>query len=74
MDSSPAVTVIKAFGGVRPLARALGKSPSSVSRWAKPRRLKGTGGSIPTREQRRILDLAQERGIALSLSDVVLGG
>ncbi len=40
--STPATRVRDAYGGVRKAARALGLSPSSVSRWNHPNHGKGT--------------------------------
>lgn len=67
---SPAAQVIALLGGVRPLARALGINPATVSRWQSdgPR---GARGLIPAEYQGPILRLAQERGHELQAEDVV---
>jgi hypothetical protein len=72
MILKPAELVIEAFGGVRPLARLLGKSPSTVCRWRadKPH---GTGGAIPSSVQKRLLYMAGERGIELTAQDLIVG-
>lgn len=59
-----------ALGGVRPLARALGIDPATVSRWQSggPR---GQRGLIPAEYQGQILRLARERGVELGPQDVV---
>lgn len=54
------------FGGVRKLARALNRDPAAVSRWQK-------SGIVPTSVQRRLLELAWERGIDISAHDIVFG-
>jgi hypothetical protein len=52
------------FGGKSTLARALGKSPSTVQYWAKT-------GTIPAKWQGQILALARERGIRLYSGDFI---
>jgi len=69
--NSPARTAINQFGGVRPLARTLGVSPSTVCRWDKPRSKGGSGGSIPAKYQYRILSLARKRNIRMRASDLI---
>lgn len=70
-DTSPADKVISLFGGVRPLARELGRNPSSVVRWRKPRAEGGTGGAVPSAMQGRVLALAKERGLSLTAEDLI---
>lgn len=70
---TPAQYVIRAFGGVRKLARELKKSPSTVSRWPKPKERGGSGGRIPSDEQLAILELATRRGLDVTASDLIYG-
>lgn len=70
-DTSPADKVISLFGGVRPLARELGRNPSSVVRWRKPRAEGGTGGAVPSAMQGRVLALAKARGLPLTAEDLI---
>ncbi len=70
---SPAEVVIAAFGGVRATARALGRSPSAVSKWAKPKRERGTGGQIPTAAREIIIALAQKNGMNITDADLIHG-
>lgn len=56
--------VIAKFGGQKPLAELLGKTPSTVSYWVK-------AGTIPAKWQRKILDLAKEYGIELYPGDFI---
>ncbi len=49
--TTPVELAIDMFGGVRKLARALGRDPAAVSRWQK-------SGVVPTSVQRRLLELA----------------
>ena len=64
--TTPVELAIDMFGGVRKLARALGRDPAAVSRWQK-------SGVVPTSVQRRLLELAWERGIDISAHDIVVG-
>jgi hypothetical protein len=64
--TSPVELAIDMFGGVRKLARALNRDPAAVSRWQK-------SGIVPTSVQRRLLELAWERGIDISAHDIVFG-
>lgn len=65
-QQTPVELVIQQFGGVRKLARALGRDPAAVSRWQK-------SGIIPSSLQRKILELATEKGIALTADDIIFG-
>lgn len=71
-DTSPADKVISLFGGVRPLARELGRNPSSIVRWRKPRIDGGTGGAVPSAMQGRVLAIARARGLPLTAEDLIL--
>lgn len=62
----PAELAVQALGGVRSLARLLGRDPSAVSRWK-------LSGHIPASQQRRVLELAWERGIDLTAHDIIFG-
>lgn len=73
----PADLVIKRFGGVRPLARELDMSPSTVCLW-KTRH----NGKIPNSSTRgdpigthlRLLNLAKKRKIPLTTDELIYGG
>lgn len=65
MQMTPAQYVIYVFKGVRATARAVGRTPSSVSKWQK--------GRIPSGAHRKILDVARERGLDLTPDDLVYG-
>jgi len=69
---TPADKCITAFGGVRALARALERNPSSVVRWRKPKDEGGSAGAVPSSLQGRILAMAQERGLSLTAEDMIL--
>jgi hypothetical protein len=73
-SDSPAEKCIRAFGGVRTLARLLGRNASSISRWRKPQELGGTGGKVPSALQGRILMLAKAHGVSLVAEDLIFMG
>jgi hypothetical protein len=70
---SPAEVVITAFGGVREIARILGRHPTAVAKWRWPRERRGTGGEVPTCAQRILLTEAKKRGIELNERDIIWG-
>lgn len=70
---SPATCAVKAFGGVRALARAIGKSPSSVCRWNKSRRRGGCAGRIPSLAMVKILKAASAKGVTITAEELVSG-
>lgn len=70
---SPAEYVISVFGGVRKVARAIGRDPASVSRWRRAAGQKGTDGRIPSKAQQELLAKAQALGLDLTPDDLLLG-
>ena len=70
---TPADIVIARFEGVRPLARLLGKDPSTIHRWKMPASKGGLDGRVPSSVQVRLLDLAREGGIALTAEELING-
>lgn len=70
---SPADIVIARFDGVRPLARLLGKDPSTIHRWRMPAAKGGLDGRVPSVVQVRLMDLARERGVALTADELING-
>lgn len=65
MHMTPAQYVIHVFKGVRATARAVGRTPSSVSKWQKAR--------IPSGAHRRILDIAKEQDLDIQPQDLIYG-
>lgn len=65
----PAVSVIRYLGGAKKVADITGKSLTRVYRWTYPDAEGGTGGIVPAREQRKLLDHAQANGIDLRPAD-----
>lgn len=72
LPETPADKCIEAFGGIRALARALERNPSSISRWRRPKDEGGSAGAVPSSLQGRILALAQERGLSITAEDLIL--
>jgi hypothetical protein len=64
--STPVQIAIKEFGGVRKLARAIGKDAATVSRWQKR-------GLIPANDQRKLLETAWEQGKSITAHQVIFG-
>ena len=52
------------FGGIRPMARAIGEPPSNVAAWKRV-------GRIPAEKQRFVLQKAEEIGLAVTAEHVV---
>lgn len=73
MHLTPAQYVIRVFKGVRATARALERSPSSVSKWTKPKASRGTDGNIPGTAQRTILQKARELQLDITANDLLFG-
>ena len=65
-NASPVDLAINRFGGVRALARAIGRDPAAISRWKKT-------GVVPTSVQRRILEAAWDRGMDITAHDMIFG-
>jgi len=71
---TPADIVISRFQGVRPLARLLGKDPSTIHRWRMPAVERWAEWTIvPSAAQVRLLELARERGVALTAEELING-
>lgn len=70
---TPADIVISRFGGVRPLARLLGKDPSTIHRWRQPSSKGGLDGRVPSAVQVQLLDLAKAQGVELTPAELVVG-
>jgi len=58
--------IVQAFGGVRPMARRLGRQPSTVAAWL-------ARGSIPDRNKPAILEAAHADGLGLGPADFLPG-
>lgn len=63
---SPAQCVVRAFGGVRKTARAVGRTPGAVVAWRKT-------GNVPGAVQRRVLALAEAGDITITATQLIKG-
>ena len=73
MHLTPAEYVIHQFGGVRKAARAIGRAPSSVSKWQKHEGPYTEPGAIPTHIHKKILLTAAKLNIDIKPEDLILG-
>jgi hypothetical protein len=65
----PAQSIIRALGGPTVVSGILNIHRTRVSSWQRSREAGGTGGSVPQRYHRILLDHADANGIALSADD-----
>jgi len=56
--------VFALFGGIRPMARAVGVSPSNVAAWKRM-------GRIPAEKQPHVLEVGQAMGLPITAEHVV---
>lgn len=62
----PVEIIVKEFGGVRKLAKAIDRDPAAICRWRKT-------GVVPTSVQRKVLEVAWDRGIAITAHEMIFG-
>lgn len=62
----PVEIIVKEFGGVRKLAKAIDRDPAAICRWRKT-------GVVPTSVQRKVLEVAWERGISITAHEMIFG-
>lgn len=65
MHCQPAAKIIELCGGAKTVSELAGVDLSRVTRWRLPREQGGTGGTIPSKHQARLLTAARARGIKL---------
>lgn len=66
----PATTIIARLGGIKEVSRATGTAYTAPYRWRQPVEKGGTGGCIPQKHWTALLNLADERGVQLSVEDL----
>lgn len=66
---NPAQTIIVRLGGEALVASVTGTAYTAPYRWQAARAKGGTGGLIPQRHHRTLIDYARSRGIALTAED-----
>lgn len=62
IECEPAASIVAKLGGETATARIAGCTRQEVHRWQRPRERRGTGGIIPMRRAKAILDWAREHG------------
>lgn len=67
----PASSIIRKLGGPNVVASIAGVHRTRVSNWMRDKEAGGTGGTIPMRHMRTLLDAAQARGVPLSADEFV---
>ena len=67
--SEPAYSVIEKLGGKTSVADRLGLDKSTLSRWCQPQPA-GTGGLIPQRYWPRLIEMAREQRVRISLKEL----
>jgi hypothetical protein len=67
MNKKPAATVLSKFKSNRSLAKKLGISPSTITRWTYPKIMKGTDGHIPQKYWIEIIHIARREGFTLTI-------
>lgn len=65
--------VVVSLLGASSIAKALGVAKNTPLRWRFPVAAGGTGGVIPARYHRRLMELAASRSVKLTATDLVLG-
>jgi hypothetical protein len=71
MHCQPAASVISVMGGLSAVANAAEVSVTSVQRWRLPSSKGGTGGIIPAKYHKRLIEHAASQGLALPLAAFV---
>ncbi|MDQ2079507.1 hypothetical protein RA307_04875 [Xanthobacteraceae bacterium Astr-EGSB] len=71
MSLEPAHTIIRKFGGPSAVANITGAHRTRVSNWQRPKSVGGTGGVVPQRHHRALLDYARQHDIPLSAEEFV---
>lgn len=70
---TPADWVIQNLGGVRATARAIGLTPSAVSKWQTYVNKNGEVGGVPRSSHAKILKLANKLNLDVTAEDLVHG-
>lgn len=70
---SPAQYLVKIFGGVTPMSRALGISSQRIYGWLRYRSRYGSSGRVPSHIQMLVLERAKSMGLDITEADLVVG-
>jgi hypothetical protein len=63
---TPVELSILEFGGLRKLAKAVGRDPAAVSRWKR-------NGTVPTSVQKHLLEIAWSNGFKITAHELIFG-
>lgn len=66
----PASTIIKRLGGEARASQITGTSAATPYKWQYPRSAKGTGGTIPLRHHRAILEYSKAHRLGITAEDL----
>lgn len=66
---SPATKLVEKFGGPEIVARVTGRASTAPYRWQHTKDKGGTGGLVPQRYHRALLDYAEANGIDWKAED-----
>jgi len=69
MGEEPATKIIRRLGGPPVVAKITDTAYTAPYRWQAPREKGGTGGNIPQKYHRKLLDYAHAKRIKLRASD-----
>jgi hypothetical protein len=67
----PASIIIRRLGGAKVVAAITGRAVTAPYRWQYSREKGGTGGLIPQKYHRILIDYAERKGIRLGAADFV---
>jgi len=71
-NCEPAYSIIRKLGGDSHVAEICGlQDRTSPYRWTRPKKLKGSGGLVPSKYVPVLLSYAKRKGIKLSAQDFV---
>lgn len=66
---NPAAEIVEKLGGPKVVARVTGRASTAPYRWQYEKDKGGTGGLIPQKYHRALLDYARDNKIALSAEE-----
>lgn len=67
----PASSIIARFGGSEKVQAITGASRTRVYRWTQPENKGGTGGTIPQKQLRKLLEHAMATGIQIDAAELL---
>ena len=67
----PAATIVQKLGGPSKVAKLVGIHAVRVSNWQRPKAKGGTGGCIPLKHHRIIIEEGRRRGVLITAEDLL---